>query len=86
MHWNTVAEHTPISAKVMPVWIYDNDKKTDLVYLTDDEKYFVSTDHKRVYPSNSVLWSIVDTPVGCNPKRQNLILMSIFARHPYWIV
>lgn len=68
MIWKTVAEHTPSSAKVMPVWICDNDKQIDLAYLTDDEKYFVSTDHKRVYPSNSVLWGIIDTPVGCKTQ------------------
>ena len=69
MHWKTVAEHTPSSA-TMPVWICDNEKKFDLVYLTDDEKYFVSTDHKRVYPANTVLWSIVDTPVACEVKSE----------------
>ena len=64
MYWKTVAEHTPSSAKVMPIWICDNDKKIDLVYLTDDEKYFVSTDHKRVYLVDDVMWKMVDVPLS----------------------
>ena len=65
MIWKTVAEHTPSSAKVMPVWI-KADGKVDLAYLTDDEKYFVSTDHKRVYFMNDVMWAMVDVP---SPER-----------------
>lgn len=64
MIWETVAEHTPSSAKVMPVWICDNDKQIDLAYLTDDEKYFVSTDHKRVYFVDDVMWAMVDVPLS----------------------
>jgi hypothetical protein len=45
----SIKEHIPKSAKKMPCWIFTQ-IKYDLVYLTDDEKYFVSTDHKRVYP------------------------------------
>lgn len=58
--------YIPKSAKVMPIWIRSNDEywKNDLVYLTDDEKYFVSIDHKRVYPVNeNLLWDMVDIPV-----------------------
>lgn len=61
MIWKTVAEHTPSSAKAMPVWI-KADGKVDLAYLTDDEKYFVSTDHKRVYFMDDVMWAMVDVP------------------------
>lgn len=69
MYWKTVAEHTPSSAKVMPVWV-NADGKVDLVYLTDDEKYFVSTDHKRVYLAENVVWEIVDVPSPItSPKR-----------------
>lgn len=41
----------------MPIWI-NADGKVDLAYLTDDEKYFVSTDHERIYPSNSVFLAL----------------------------
>lgn len=35
------------------------DGKYDLAYLTDDEKYFVSTDHKRVYSLDEVIeWNV----------------------------
>lgn len=63
MYWKTVAEHTPSSAKVMPIWI-NADGKVDLAYLTDDEKYFVSIDHKRVYLVDDVMWKIVDVPLS----------------------
>lgn len=45
----SIKEYIPKSAKVSPCWIFI-DGKYDLAYLTEDEKYFVSTDHKRVYP------------------------------------
>ena len=46
----------------MPVWVKIG-TKNDLVYLTDDEKYFVSIDRKRVYLVNKdVLWNMVDMP------------------------
>ncbi len=47
----------------MPVWIEDNNT-IDLVYLTDDEKYFVSIDHKRVYSvNNDIFYIIVEVPL-----------------------
>lgn len=63
---NTCQNHIPKSAKIMPVWIRDDSisSKNDLVYLTDDEKYFVSIDHKRVYPvKGTILWTMVDVPL-----------------------
>lgn len=63
---NTCQNHIPKSAKMMPVWIrYDSiSSKNDLVYLTDDEKYFVSIDHKRVYPvKGTIIWTMVDVPL-----------------------
>ena len=63
MVWKTIKEHMPRSAKVTPVWIKDNNT-SDLVYLTDDEKYFVSIDHKRVYPvNNDIFWIMVEVPL-----------------------
>lgn len=59
--------YIPKSAKIMPIWIQDNSiyPKIDLVYLTDDEKYFVSIDHKRVYPVNeNILYDMVDIPIN----------------------
>lgn len=49
----------------MPCWIHTSlNDKIDLVYLTEDEKYFVSADHKRVYQVNEVdKWGIVDVPL-----------------------
>lgn len=63
---NTCQNYIPKSAKIMPVWIrYDSiSSKNDLVYLTDDEKYFVSIDHKRVYPvKGTIIWTMVDVPL-----------------------
>lgn len=37
----SIKEHIPKSAKKMPCWIFTQ-TKYDLVYLTEDEKYFVS--------------------------------------------
>ena len=55
----SIKEHVPESAKKMPCWIFIQNK-FDLVYLTEDEKYFVSIDHKRVYPLIAVdAWSMV---------------------------
>ena len=42
----SIKEHIPKSAKCTPCWIFINGKY-DFAYLTEDEKYFVSTDHKR---------------------------------------
>lgn len=59
--------YIPKSAKIMPIWIKENlnELAWDLVYLTDDEKYFVSIDHKRVYPVHGdILWNVVDVPVN----------------------
>lgn len=51
----------PKSAKVLPCWVFINGKY-DLAYLTEDEKNFVSTDHKRTYPLEIVDgWSIPET-------------------------
>ncbi len=61
--------YIPKSAKTMPIWIKENsnDLAWDLVYLTDDERYFVSIDHKRVYPvRESLLWNMVDVPTNCD--------------------
>lgn len=44
----SIKEHIPKSAKKMPCWIFTQ-TKYDLVYLTEDEKYFVSINHKMVY-------------------------------------
>ena len=63
---NTCQNHIPKSAKITPVWIRDDSisSKNDLVYLTDDEKYFVSIDHKRVYPvKGTILWTMIDVPL-----------------------
>lgn len=64
MKWNITKNHIPTSAKVMPVWIRSIDNYVDLVWLTEDEKYFVSVDHKRVYQieGNIIYWTIVDLP------------------------
>ncbi len=63
MKWGTIKEHIPKSAKVMPVWLIFTDSR-DMVFLTDDEKYFVSIDHKRVYPVNEdIIWSMIDMPL-----------------------
>ena len=62
MGWKTIGDHIPRSAKIIPVWVKIG-TKNDLVYLTDDEKYFVSIDRKRVYLVNKdVLWNMVDMP------------------------
>ena len=54
----SIKEHIPKIAKCTPCWVFINGKY-DLAYLTEDEKYFVSTDHKRVYPLEIVDgWSI----------------------------
>lgn len=65
MKWGTIKEHIPKSAKIMPVWLkITEDESRDMVFLTDDEKYFVSIDHKRVYPVNEdIIWSMVDVPL-----------------------
>lgn len=65
MKWRTIKEHIPKSAKIMPVWlIFTEDDSRDMVFLTDDEKYFVSIDHKRVYPVNEdIIWSMIDIPI-----------------------
>lgn len=65
MKWGTIKEHIPKSAKIMPVWlIFTEDDSRDMVFLTDDEKYFVSIDHKRVYPVNEdIIWSMIDMPL-----------------------
>ena len=49
----------------MPVWlIFTEDDSRDIAFLTDDEKYFVSIDHKRVYPVNEdIIWSMIDIPI-----------------------
>ncbi len=65
MKYQVLKNYIPSSAKVMPIWIKDNSisPKNDLVYLTNDEKYFVSIDHKRVYPvKETLLWAMVDMP------------------------
>lgn len=57
--------HIPRSAKIEPVWIKDPDSNDtyDLVYLTDDENYFVSVDHKRVYlVIPDILWTKIPMP------------------------
>lgn len=53
-----------MSAKIMPCWVHTPfDDMVDLVFLTDDERYFVSTDHKRVYKVNEIdKWTIVEVP------------------------
>lgn len=54
----SIKEHIPRSAKKMPCWIFTQ-TKYDLVYLTEDEKYFVSTNYKRVYSLDEVIgWSV----------------------------
>ena len=45
--------YIPKSVKVFPCWI-SKDEKYDLCYLTDNEEYFVSIDHKRVYKLEEV--------------------------------
>lgn len=49
----------------MPIWLkITEDDSRDMVFLTDDEKYFVSFDHKRVYPVNEdIIWCMVDIPM-----------------------
>ena len=66
MNWKKLENHIPRSAKRMPIWIKESSDciHNDLVYLTDDEKYFVSIDHKRVYPlQENLLWTMVEVPL-----------------------
>ncbi|HAU85341.1 MAG TPA: hypothetical protein DCW90_07525 [Lachnospiraceae bacterium] len=54
----SIKVHIPKSAKDTPCWVFI-DGKYDLAYLTEDEKYFVSIDYKRVYSLEVVSgWSI----------------------------
>lgn len=63
MSWRRLFEHVPKSAKVQPILIKDMNEHFDIVYLTQDEKYFVSTDHERVYPVEDVFeWTMIDIP------------------------
>lgn len=59
----------PRSAKVEPVWIRIDaytgatHEEYEIAYLTDDEEYFVSIDHKRVYPvAPDILWTKIPMP------------------------
>lgn len=66
--WHTVpvSEYKPKSAKQFPVWIKVKDSDgVDMVWMTADEKYFVSTDHMRVYTMDEVVsWTMVDIPIN----------------------
>lgn len=63
MSWRILFERVPKSAKVQPILIKDMKEHFDIVYLTQDEKYFVSTDHERVYPVEDVFeWTMIDIP------------------------
>lgn len=62
MRWIEINQQIPRSAKIMPCWIKVDVDKKDLVYMTDDEKFFVSIDHRRVYPVEQVeKWSLIET-------------------------
>lgn len=64
LKWIPISRSIPMSAKIMPCWVHTPfDDMVDLVFLTDDERYFVSTDHKRVYKVNEIdKWTIVEVP------------------------
>lgn len=55
----SIKESVPKSAKLRPCFIFINNGY-ELAFLTDDEKYFVSINHKRVYLVSEVNgWSMV---------------------------
>lgn len=55
----SIKESVPKSAKNWPCFIFVN-SGYELAFLTDNEKYFVSIDHKRVYLVNEVDgWNMV---------------------------
>lgn len=59
----SIKESVPKSAKLWPCFIFTNNGY-ELAFLTDDEKYFVSIDHKRVYLVNEVNgWSMVSPTI-----------------------
>lgn len=66
--WHSVpiSEYKPRSAKNFPVWIkIKKSSGVDMVFMTTDEKYFVSIDCKRVYTIDEVeSWTMVDVPIN----------------------
>lgn len=69
-------ELIPKSAKVEPVWIKLSglgNVKYELAFLTDDEKYFVSIDHRRVYlVTPDILWTKLPMPYEYAKQRTKL--------------
>lgn len=75
-----IKERIPKSAKKVPCWIF-TENGFDLVYLTDDEKYFVSVNHKKVYMLNEVPgWSMA------LPSDEDLFKMNLVQNEKFSLI
>ena len=65
MHWCELDfQDLPLSAKVSPIWVAVGEQ-VDIVFLTEDHRYFVSVDNKRVYPLNEIkYWTMQVRPTS----------------------